>query len=496
MEENNKTYKYDVAISFAGEDKDIAVSLSNALENEGLKTYYYPDKNNQDIGKNLEIILPEIYSEQARYALVLLSDNYFESDYTKIELEAIQKRMEINSSSVYMLPINLNQEFSFSKAPDFKNIIHFKWESNPRVIAKAVKEFFGKELLAADENSKQGSIFYTNNGDNSFIIADSNIENFDQSIITNNTNNSIYVTKSEIINNNITQHYLTSPKEKKFSCVNCSYQIEFDSYGKVICNDCGKTNYIENPDVSVKQFHTLEDNEQKTYAKVLARIRNKIQDEDYRKALEYCYHAEEIGPGEFDTWEHFALVEFLVEINKKKSEKDKKSTKEIIKRITINIEKYKKYKTHENEDDEFERIQIEIANTLFKIEKSRIYSLLGKYNTNYSLSKWSKYDFENLLEYLKSFEYCYGLYQDPIFLEEYIKILSIKGMWIVFQSEYGDIHNLPTKTPFNAKQKYNTLIKKIKLHKPNYIPELIDEETFKIKKQESINIISIKTKNN
>ena len=56
-------YKYDVAISFAEEDRHVASEIKLALEIKGFKkVYYYPNERAATWGKELEKELENIYS--------------------------------------------------------------------------------------------------------------------------------------------------------------------------------------------------------------------------------------------------------------------------------------------------------------------------------------------------------------------------------------------------------------------------------------------------
>lgn len=75
MERDN--YKYDIALSFAEEDRNIAVALARELGRKGISVYYYPDNIIETAGKQLSQKLTEIYTKDAKYAVVIVSDHYF-----------------------------------------------------------------------------------------------------------------------------------------------------------------------------------------------------------------------------------------------------------------------------------------------------------------------------------------------------------------------------------------------------------------------------------
>ena len=64
---------FDVALSFAGEDREHAKQLADHLESGGY-TYFYDEYEQADLwGKNLYVHLSSIYKDKARYCVVFLS---------------------------------------------------------------------------------------------------------------------------------------------------------------------------------------------------------------------------------------------------------------------------------------------------------------------------------------------------------------------------------------------------------------------------------------
>jgi hypothetical protein len=148
----SNNYQYDVALSFAEEDRDIALLLSQALNQESLTVYYYPDKAEATWGANLETKLKEIYKEKARYAIVILSEKYFEKKYAAVEFAAIQQRMAMEKDAVYMLPV-LHGGLPLLEAHKLGNLACIMWQHNPAEIAKKLKLLLGVTIaeISADD---------------------------------------------------------------------------------------------------------------------------------------------------------------------------------------------------------------------------------------------------------------------------------------------------------------------------------------------------------
>ena len=99
--------EFDVALSFAGEDREHAKKLADLLYACGY-TVFYDEYEQADLwGKDLYVHLSSIYKDKARYCVVFLSKSYAEKPWTRHELENAQARA-FNEISEYILPVRLD----------------------------------------------------------------------------------------------------------------------------------------------------------------------------------------------------------------------------------------------------------------------------------------------------------------------------------------------------------------------------------------------------
>ena len=61
MRDMAEKYDYDVAFSFAGDDRQIVESLANRLKQQNVSVFYDRDKQSQMWGENLQEYLTDIY---------------------------------------------------------------------------------------------------------------------------------------------------------------------------------------------------------------------------------------------------------------------------------------------------------------------------------------------------------------------------------------------------------------------------------------------------
>lgn len=87
---------HDIAISYASEDHDCAVDLYEALRSTDLVVFFDHDAEEQirNWGKDPRKNLRKIYKD-ARCCIVLLSNNYLISEWTKLELRAATNALPV-----------------------------------------------------------------------------------------------------------------------------------------------------------------------------------------------------------------------------------------------------------------------------------------------------------------------------------------------------------------------------------------------------------------
>ena len=100
-------YEFDVALSFAGEDREQAEALAELLENNGYEVFYDRYEIAQLWGKNLYTHLLSVYKDKARYCVVFLSKHYAQKLWANHELESAQARAFVENKE-YILPIRLD----------------------------------------------------------------------------------------------------------------------------------------------------------------------------------------------------------------------------------------------------------------------------------------------------------------------------------------------------------------------------------------------------
>lgn len=133
--------KYDIAISFAGEDRAVALGIASELTSEGVSVFYDEFEKADLWGKDLYEHLITIYKENSKYCLMLLSRSYEKKLWTSHERKAAQARA-FKENSEYILPLKLDD----TKVPgilETTGYIDYRSETNTSIAKLILKKLWG-----------------------------------------------------------------------------------------------------------------------------------------------------------------------------------------------------------------------------------------------------------------------------------------------------------------------------------------------------------------
>jgi len=102
-------YDYDVAISFAGEQREEAASIADCLKQHGIKVFLDTYEKSDLWGKNLFDHLTEIYQSKAEYCIILCSKEYVSKAWPTHERQVAQARALENKGKDYILPVQFDR---------------------------------------------------------------------------------------------------------------------------------------------------------------------------------------------------------------------------------------------------------------------------------------------------------------------------------------------------------------------------------------------------
>lgn len=114
-------YEFDVAISFAGPQREIAEILAKKVKEYGFNPFYddfYPEHL---WGRDLIVFFDEIYSEKSKLCVIFVSDEYCQRMWTNHERQSAQARALKEKGNEYILPIKVDD----SKLPGMPDTIGY-----------------------------------------------------------------------------------------------------------------------------------------------------------------------------------------------------------------------------------------------------------------------------------------------------------------------------------------------------------------------------------
>ena len=99
--------QYDVALSFAGEDRSVAKDLDLRLKAQGVSVFFDEDEQATLWGKDLYEHLSDVYMNRAEFCLMLVSEAYARKRWPSHERKSAQARA-LQQAREYILPLRLD----------------------------------------------------------------------------------------------------------------------------------------------------------------------------------------------------------------------------------------------------------------------------------------------------------------------------------------------------------------------------------------------------
>lgn len=124
---------YEVALSFAGEDRGYADAVAKALRERRVRVFYDKYEAVALWGKDLYVHLDDIYRKQAKYCVMFLSENYRKKLWTNHERESAQARA-FEEHSDYILPVKLDD----TEIPGVRRTVGYINRLPPKKLAELI----------------------------------------------------------------------------------------------------------------------------------------------------------------------------------------------------------------------------------------------------------------------------------------------------------------------------------------------------------------------
>ena len=137
----NRSYEYDVAFSFAGEQREYVQAVYQYLTSKGVKVFYDQDEaiDIDTWGQNLVDYFNDIFTHKARFCAVFISQEYANKVWTNYERKVIQARGLVEDG--YILPARFDGTKLAGEVDTTKyvNLAHLTPEDFGNIILRKIK---------------------------------------------------------------------------------------------------------------------------------------------------------------------------------------------------------------------------------------------------------------------------------------------------------------------------------------------------------------------
>lgn len=144
-------YKYDIAFSLAGEQKEFAQKLKNFLAENGLNCWIYTEHEHELAGRTMPNQFLNIFTQDSKYCIPVVSKDYIRKRWTELEGKYILQRWMSNED--FLIPLSLDN----SIIPDLPTTVGYISLNNrsTKEIASLILKRVGLEESSDTEDHSQ-----------------------------------------------------------------------------------------------------------------------------------------------------------------------------------------------------------------------------------------------------------------------------------------------------------------------------------------------------
>lgn len=141
------SHDYDVAVTFAGEDRAFVEAVVAEVKAAGFTVFYDEDAKSEMWGVDLPEFFADIYERRARYAMMFVSVHYAAKPWTRLERRSVLARA-MQVSSPYLLPVRLDS----TELPGVRSTIGYLdgIRETPTGVADALKAKLGAPATSGE----------------------------------------------------------------------------------------------------------------------------------------------------------------------------------------------------------------------------------------------------------------------------------------------------------------------------------------------------------
>jgi len=153
---DNDEFTYDIALSFAGENRPYVEQVAAALKGRDVRVFYDDYERAILWGKDLYVHMSDVYRTRARYTAIFISKHYAAKVWTNHERQSAQARALVENEE-YILPVR----FDDTELPGLPSTVAYVNANStpPLVLAEIIEEklrLSGRGGIAANQPEQRG----------------------------------------------------------------------------------------------------------------------------------------------------------------------------------------------------------------------------------------------------------------------------------------------------------------------------------------------------
>jgi len=145
MEYVNKSeqddFKYDIALSFAGENREVVEQIAKKLAENNIQVFYDEFEKTKLWGKRLSTHFQRIYGDNTCFVLVFVSKEYSLKDWTNFEFSIARGEAKVRGTE-FILPVRLDNTPLFG-LPDDMAYLDFNTEGIEGIVSAVIDKLKG-----------------------------------------------------------------------------------------------------------------------------------------------------------------------------------------------------------------------------------------------------------------------------------------------------------------------------------------------------------------
>jgi hypothetical protein len=102
-----QVFDYDIALSYAGEDRAYVGQIAASLQELGVRLFYDEYAAAELWGNDLYAVLDDVYRKRARFTVMFVSRHYVTKPWTQHERQSAQARA-LTDTGAYILPVRID----------------------------------------------------------------------------------------------------------------------------------------------------------------------------------------------------------------------------------------------------------------------------------------------------------------------------------------------------------------------------------------------------